>query len=546
MSYRYNMRNTDLINPSGSAGVRCRPARIRAAVVLGATLGLVAVASPAGGQTAVTGSATAEVVPADACVTAAATYFPVAAEEWILVDADTGSVLSCYRHHDAVPPASTVKLLTALIAMERLELGTEIVVSELAASQPSQRIGLVPGERWRYEALLQAMIVGSANDAAYALAEASSGSIDAWADDARELAIRLGLTDSTFIDPAGLDGGATSSGTSRLSAFELAILARSVLARPELAQMVATTETAITGPDGVVHEIRSSNQLFELTEGVLGVKAGYTSAAGHTIVAAATRSGRTMIAVVLGSSDLYGATSTLLEMGFASPIRTPGTGERLPALRVIQPASLPSGAERDATRAAASTADPDPSPTATTLESDPSGGFPVSTPTLIIALTALATLGLLRRRAIVKQRRIRLQRRKFIEAQRKGLVHVCTREAVEDGDTPTVRVHRMSERPSTAAAASPVVGRPMGSSRPPTAARPATSARPMTLPQPGDRQPVARAVPGARAAAPRSASSIPVEPAGGGSGGVAAAAGQPTERRISMRFDGLGDDVRTR
>ena len=253
---------------------------------------------------------------------------------WILVDADTGKILDAFDEHEALPPASTTKLMTALVATEKLAPGTTVTVGPDAAAQPAMRIGMVAGQQWPLDAAMHSLMMVSANDAAYALAEAASGSLPAFADDMTAAAVRYGMVDSHFADPAGFDDASAFGGGNRVSAYDLAIAARNVLAVPELMAMAGTTKYTFDGPDGHSHVLYSHDKLLGRYAGATGLKTGYTALAGHTFVGTATRDGRTMIAVVLNSDDTYGVASKLMDKGFATPADAPGLGDLLPPVRV--------------------------------------------------------------------------------------------------------------------------------------------------------------------------------------------------------------------
>jgi serine-type D-Ala-D-Ala carboxypeptidase (penicillin-binding protein 5/6) len=428
------------------------------ASVLTTTVG----AAPAGAQAA-------PAVP-DGCGPAPATAWEVLAAEWILVDADTGGVTACQRHHDPVLPASTVKLMTALTAVERLPPGTLVEISPLAAAQPANRIGLVAGQRWPVEDLLAAALVESANDAAYALAEAAGGSLDGWVAAATDLGRRLGLRDATFGDPAGLNGAEGHLGGSRVSAYDLAVLARAVLARPDLAALVASTQLTITGPDGASHVLTNRNKMLQRYPGAIGVKPGYTVAAGNTLVVAARRDGRTMLVVVLGAQDLYGSATALLDFGFATPVGPPRTGEGLPAVGVVT--SPPVGPSGPAAPDAAPNREPPLTHQLRFVTASAGLGSGLFARFLLVVGLFGGVLVVMRRRTVVRRRRLRRARLEFEAAQKSGFVQVCSRDPLEDADGPRVRVHRVADRPSLAAAASPVRGRPGAAARPRATADP--------------------------------------------------------------------------
>jgi D-alanyl-D-alanine carboxypeptidase (penicillin-binding protein 5/6) len=256
------------------------------------------------------------------------------AKAWILADGDTGKVLDAFDEHEALPPASTTKLMTALVATEKLAPDATFTVGPDAAAQPAMRIGMVAGERWSLDPALHSLMMVSANDAAYALAEAASGSLAAFANDMTAAAVRYGMVDSRFADPAGFDDGAAFGGGSRVSAYDLAVAARNILAVPELVAMAGLQKYRFDGPDGHSHVLYNHNKLLGRYPGATGLKTGYTALAGHTFVGTATRDGRTMIAVVMGADDFYGIASKLMDKGFATPPDAPGLGAELPPVRV--------------------------------------------------------------------------------------------------------------------------------------------------------------------------------------------------------------------
>ncbi len=256
------------------------------------------------------------------------------AKAWILVDADTGSVLDAFNEHSALPPASTQKIMTALVAAEKLPPDATFTVGAAAASQAAMRIGMVAGQQWALSPALHSLMMVSANDAAYALAEGASGSLEAFAADMNAAAARYGMVDSRFSDPAGFDGVEGLSGGSRVSAYDLAIAARNFLSVPELTAMVGLREYRFDGPDGVPHVLYNHNKLLARYPGATGLKTGYTSLAGNTFVGTATRQGRTMVAVVLNSTDMYGVAAALLDKGFTTPPGATGLGAPLPPVRV--------------------------------------------------------------------------------------------------------------------------------------------------------------------------------------------------------------------
>jgi D-alanyl-D-alanine carboxypeptidase (penicillin-binding protein 5/6) len=316
---------------------------------------------------------------------------PPAPKAWILVDADTGVVLSAQGARTPQPPASTIKLLTALISSEQLSPAEAIPISATAEGMPARKINVKQGQSWTYDSLLHSMLMVSANDAAVAIAEKlGDGSLDGWSKLAGATADRLGLADHPVLnDPAGLDDEFSHKGGSLISPRDLAIVARAVLRHPELLKIVQTTHFEFHGGDGVDHELNNHDLFLSLYPGATGLKTGTTDKAGRTFVGTATRNGRTMLAVVFDAVDVYASTGQLLDQGFATPVAAESTlTDKLPD--VVSDASVATTAPPVVGEAAG---------TNTPLASSGSGFSLDSTPVaLLILLLGLTPLVFIRRR----------------------------------------------------------------------------------------------------------------------------------------------------
>jgi len=259
-------------------------------------------------------------------------------EAFILVDAGTGAVITGRNMHKALPPASTAKIMTALVAVERLPPNATITVSSNAANRESMKIGMPAGARWPFRQVMASMMMVSANDAAYAVAETVGGSISGFAADLNATARRYGMRDSTWGDPAGLTDATSYEGGPKVSAFDLAIAARNALTVPAIAQWADTRTFDFTDPSGVHHSLTAHNKFLPGNgfgyEGANGFKTGYTEVADHTLVATAKRNGRQCIAVILGSVDSgYTWAASLLDQCWQKPpVAT--TGVFLPPVAV--------------------------------------------------------------------------------------------------------------------------------------------------------------------------------------------------------------------
>jgi D-alanyl-D-alanine carboxypeptidase len=376
---------------------------------------------------------------------------------YILVDADTGKVLAARNDHAPQLTASTVKLLTALTALERLPLDSDVPVTARAAGQPAMRINMKEGEVWKLDDALHALMMVSANDAAFAIAERTSGTVEQFAKDADATAKRLGAPDTAFGDPAGLDDRSSFAGGSRMSAYDLAVVARNVLAIPEVATPAKLQSYDFTDPTGLQRHLSNHNDGFLTTyPGATGLKTGYTKRANRTLVTSATRDGRTMIAVVLGTWDDTGWAGFLLDQGFSTPAAAPGTGAVLPPVRVATAdmrrqafeglpaalgrpaldgsASVPISATRpvraaagsvrhQASTAAQKTAAANPD---TTASSSSTLGRIFNVRNLaVVVVVLLLLLFLLRRRAVRRQRKRRIARQqRMAEIRRRRMIDI--------------------------------------------------------------------------------------------------------------------------
>jgi serine-type D-Ala-D-Ala carboxypeptidase (penicillin-binding protein 5/6) len=256
----------------------------------------------------------------------------VAARSAILVDAGSGAVLWGHASRTPRPPASLTKMLTALAVRASLDLNGQVSASRLAAAQPARRLAVRRGQRLTVEQALEALMIASANDVAVMLAEGAGGSVGRFARAMDAESELLGLRDSRWRNPHGLDAPGHRS-----SAFDLAILARAVLQDRWLARVVRTRRVAFTSPSGRRHALTARSRFLLGYRGAVGVKTGLTDDAGHCLAAAATRHGRTLIAVVLHSPDNAADAGRMVDWGFGRG-RSVRTGLRLPAY--VAPASV--------------------------------------------------------------------------------------------------------------------------------------------------------------------------------------------------------------
>ncbi len=218
----------------------------------------------------------------------------VDARAWIVENGATGEVLASYKPRRRVPIASITKLMTALVTLERAKLDDVVSVDARAAAVGESSVNLRAGERVTVRDLLEAALIQSANDAAYALAvHVGRGSVTRFVALMNAEARRLGLTDTHFVRPDGLDAPGHVS-----SARDVTLLARTAMREPAVRAIVARRTAVAAG-----RTLYTWNDLLGRFPGVIGVKTGHTSSAGWNEVAAVRRGRLTIYAAILGSPD---------------------------------------------------------------------------------------------------------------------------------------------------------------------------------------------------------------------------------------------------
>jgi D-alanyl-D-alanine carboxypeptidase (penicillin-binding protein 5/6) len=249
------------------------------------------------------------------------------------VDADTGRIIDGSNVHTPLPPASMSKVITALTVRRVLPINARVPVSARAAGVTPNKVGMLSGQVWTFANAIRALMLSSANDAAIALAERSAGSVTAFQRSLQQTGTNLHMVDRPVLrDPAGLDDSSSVGGGNLISPRDMAIAGRALLTDPYLAPIVGTRTYDFRGPDGHRFHLVNHNKLLVRYNGLVGIKTGYTMKAGGTLMTAARRNGRTMLTVVMGTNDIYGTTTALLNKGFATPVRAEPTADRIPVV----------------------------------------------------------------------------------------------------------------------------------------------------------------------------------------------------------------------
>lgn len=260
------------------------------------------------------------------CLTAVTEAVEVSAAAAILMDADSGRLLYDKNGEKRMLIASTTKLMTALVALEQGGLQQEITVTGGHMAEGSSMY-LRPGEKLTLETLLYGLLLCSGNDAALAVTECMGGAVPFVAR-MNEKAAELGMENTHFANPNGLDDEAHYS-----TAEDMAKLAAAAMDDPVL-RRVASTRTARIGG----RTLTNHNKLLSRVEGCVGLKTGYTRAAGRTLVSCAERDGVRLVAVTLQDGDDWNDHASLYEQGFRvlRPVKAVERGLHLAAERAIR------------------------------------------------------------------------------------------------------------------------------------------------------------------------------------------------------------------
>jgi serine-type D-Ala-D-Ala carboxypeptidase (penicillin-binding protein 5/6) len=232
----------------------------------------------------------------------------------VLVDAKTGRVLWAKNAHERRHVASTTKIMTALLALRKLQPHDVVTVDKSVPRVPLVREGLRAGEKVEAWKLFYSLLLYSGNDDALALAIAAGGDKWTFIRSMNAEAQALGLADTHFSTPSGVKDADNYS-----SAWDLAALTRVAMRNARFRQIVRTHLKHVPWTAPTYAKIYvNNNRLVGTYPGANGVKTGYTHKSGPCLVASATRNGRSLIAVVLDSPDMYSDAKRLLDFGFAT------------------------------------------------------------------------------------------------------------------------------------------------------------------------------------------------------------------------------------
>ncbi|MEO6144518.1 MAG: hypothetical protein ABIP19_11115 [Dermatophilaceae bacterium] len=243
----------------------------------------------------------------------------MAGAAFLVADMDTGAILAARAPHRRGLPASTLKALTALTLIPRLEASAKVVVQPEDVRVEGSRIGVLAGTAYTVHSLFQGLLMASGNDAAYALSRAN-GSVAATLEEMNATATELGAFDTVAKDPSGLDKPGQTS-----SAYDLALIGRAAMKLPDFRGYVSTKHASFPGGRSSAgtmlpgFTINSHHRLLYNYEGAIGIKNGYTIAAMQTFIGAATRGGKTYIVTEMASPNgSWRPTAAMLDWAFAN------------------------------------------------------------------------------------------------------------------------------------------------------------------------------------------------------------------------------------
>lgn len=238
----------------------------------------------------------------------------------VVIDRDSGVMMFAKNEKSQLLPASTVKLMTALVTLEHYHLDDVLIAREI--NFQGQDMELEKGERITVSNLLAGVLVASANDAATLLAQDYPGGIEGFVKAMNEKAKELNLDDTYFTNPTGLDideEGNLLPDYSYSTALDLARLASVVLKHPIISEMVGTAAITVTDVTGEIkHPLYNINELIHWLPGMKGIKTGWTEEAKECLIGYVERDGRGIITVVLGSEDRFGETARLVDWSFTN------------------------------------------------------------------------------------------------------------------------------------------------------------------------------------------------------------------------------------
>lgn len=238
----------------------------------------------------------------------------VSAKAAVVIDGDTGEILYSLNCNERLPMASTTKIMTALLLCELGgDLTTEIVTTREMVTVEGSSMGLQVGDTVSYHDLLYGMMLASGNDAANTTAIALGGSVAAFVDMMNNRAMQMGLVDTHFVTPSGLDAD-----THYTTAYELALITKHALKNEHFAAAAASRSARLCyGNPPYNRTLTNHNKLLKMYDDIVGVKTGFTKKSGRCLVSASKKDGKFVIAVTLNDGNDWADHRKLLDLGLS-------------------------------------------------------------------------------------------------------------------------------------------------------------------------------------------------------------------------------------
>jgi serine-type D-Ala-D-Ala carboxypeptidase (penicillin-binding protein 5/6) len=219
----------------------------------------------------------------------------------VVMDASTGEILYSKNPEQRLPPASTAKVMTAIVVMENENLSTVVTISKNASRVHPTKAGFKEGDRVTVEGLLYAALLRSANDAAVALSESVSGSEEEFVDLMNKKAISIGAMNTKFINATGLPGPGQ-----HITAVDLSMIMKYAMRYTKLREIIGTPVAEVRTEKGKSLVLKNTDKLLGSDEKIIGGKTGYTDSAKHCFVCVAEKERKTVIVTLLGSRTRRG------------------------------------------------------------------------------------------------------------------------------------------------------------------------------------------------------------------------------------------------
>lgn len=237
----------------------------------------------------------------------------------ILLETSTGKIVYENNSHEKLAPASMTKIMSMLLIMEaidnnKLSFEDDVLISQNAADMGGSQVFLEAGETYKVKDLLKGIAIASGNDAVVAMAEKVGGTVENFVKMMNDKAVELGLKDTVFKNPHGLDTDGHYS-----SAYDMAMMAKELLKHEKILEYTSIYEDYLKKPDGSSTWLVNTNRLVRFYDGVDGLKTGFTSSAKYCVTTTAKKSNMRLLSVVMGveTSDLRSKdTTNLLNYGF--------------------------------------------------------------------------------------------------------------------------------------------------------------------------------------------------------------------------------------